>query len=270
VVHLSRGHWFYGITSGIGLRNAYDRAAQYAAAADPERSLAFARCVVTGKGSNQRTLLGRNVRPRPDDVVDAMAMLLRRVPAAATVDELRGLEGAVAAHYFKSFAAMLRPRDFEADWEFTARNRRPPRDPVNALLSFGYALLTKECTVALLAEGLDPWWGLYHQPRHGRPALALDLMEEFRPLVVDSAVITAINTGMVTGASFTRTGAACMLNADGRKAFLRAYESRLDQMVTHPVFGYQCAWRTVIRVQARLLSRWLRGDVPTYEAVRTR
>src|SRR5690606_9180058 len=134
---------------------------------------------------------------------------------------LLGLEGAIAAKYFASFGATLRPRDFDADWDFNSRNRRPPRDAVNALLSFGYALLTKECTVALLAEGLDPWWGFFHQPRHGRPALALDLMEEFRPLIVDSAVLTAINTGMVTTGHFTRSRAACILNEHGRKAFIR-------------------------------------------------
>jgi len=124
--------------------------------------------------------------------------------------------------------------------------------------------------VALLAEGLDPWWGLFHQPRHGRPALALDLMEEFRPLIVDSAVITAVNTGMVTAGDFLRSGAACVLTASGRKAFLKAYEARLNQLVTHPVFDYRCSWRQVIRLQARLLSRWLRGDVPVYLGITTR
>jgi CRISPR-associated protein Cas1 len=165
---------------------------------------------------------------------------------------------------------MLRPRDFDAEWDFQARNRRPPRDPVNALLSFGYALLAKECTVALLAEGLDPWWGLFHQPRHGRPSLALDLMEEFRPLVVDSAVLTAVNTGMVSARDFVRSQAACVLNDRGRKGFIRAYEARLDQLVTHPLFDYRCSWRSIIRVQARLLARWLRGDVPTYIGMTTR
>src|SRR5690606_13557678 len=99
-------------------------------------------------------------------------------------------------------------------------------------LSFGYALLAKECTVALLSEGLDPWWGFYHQPRHGRPALALDLMEEFRPLVVDSAVLTAVNTGMVRDGEFVRSSAGCVMTDHARKAFIRAYEARLDQLVT--------------------------------------
>jgi CRISPR-associated protein Cas1 len=203
-------------------------------------------------------------------VLKEMSMLLRKVEQASATDQLLGLEGGIAAKYFAHFGQLLKPKDFDSSWDFKVRNRRPPRDPVNALLSFGYALLAKECTVALLAEGLDPWWGLFHQPRHGRPALALDLMEEFRPLVVDSAVISAVNTNMVTAASFERTAAGCMLTAHGRKDFIRAYEGRLEQMVTHPIFEYRCSWRAVIRIQARLLSRWLRGDMPTYQAIRTR
>lgn len=270
IVHLSRGHWFYGVTQGITLRNAYDRAAQFRAAADPERSLVFARATVTAKGANQRTFLGRNASPAPADVLRRMAMMLRKVEHAASAGELLGIEGSIAAEYFGAFGEMLRPRDIDAQWDFTARNRRPPKDPVNALLSFGYALLVKECTVALLAEGLDPWWGLYHQPRHGRPALALDLMEEFRPLIADSAVLTAVNTGMVTLQSFQRSKAGCALTDSGRKGFIRAFEARLDHLITHPLFGYRCSWRSVIKVQARLLSRWLRGDVPEYIGITTR
>jgi CRISP-associated protein Cas1 len=270
VVHLSRGHWFYGITSGITLRNAYDRAAQFRAAADPATTLTFARAIVAAKVANQRTMLVRNARPRPASALAGMAALAAKIEHAPEPGAVLGIEGAIAALYFENFGALLRPRDFDASWDWEHRNRRPPRDPVNALLSFGYALLAKECTVALLAEGLDPWWGLYHQPRHGRPSLALDLMEEFRPLVVDSAVITAINTGMVTIADFTRSNAGCVLKDTGRKAFIRAFEARLDQLVTHHIFDYRCSWRSVIRVQARLLSRWLRGDVPVYVGATTR
>lgn len=138
------------------------------------------------------------------------------------------------------------------------------------MLSFGYALLAKECTVALAAVGLDPFWGFYHQPRHGRPALALDLMEEFRPLVVDSAVITALNTGMVAVSDFVRAGNACSLSGTGRKAFIRAYEGRLDQLATHPAYDYRCSWRRLIGLQAQLLARHLRGDVAQYRGITTR
>jgi CRISP-associated protein Cas1 len=270
VVHYSTGFWFYGITQGMGLRNAFVRRAQFETADDPERCLAFAREIVAAKGMNQRTMIGRNVHPRPKAVGAAMRGLIRRAGEAESIPELLGLEGAIASAYFGQFGDALKPRDFDREWDFTTRNRRPPRDPVNALLSFGYAMLAKECTLALMGEGLDPWWGFYHQPRHGRPALALDLMEEFRPLIVDSAILTAINTGMVTRSNFTRSAAACMLGPKGRKAFLKAYEARMDQLVTHPLFGYRCSWRSVIRVQARLLARWVRGDIPRYQAMRTR
>ena len=269
IVHLSSSHWFYGITHGINLRNAFDRAAQFAVAARPDRCITFAKELVAAKGANQRTMLRRNASPTGRILRD-MNDRLARVSNAVGPQELLGLEGNLAACYFRHFADMLKPRDFDAQFDFATRNRRPPRDPVNAMLSFGYSLLTKEFTVALLAEGLDPWWGLYHQPRHGRPALALDLMEPFRPLIVDSAVITAINTGMVREVDFTRSANGCMLKPAGRKGLIRAYEARLDQIVTHPVFDYQCAWRAMIRLHARLFSRWLRGDVPHYSSITTR
>jgi len=225
---------------------------------------------VWAKGSNQRTMLRRNAEPAPQADLDAMARLLDKIDASTSCEQLLGLEGNLASKYYANFSALLSPRDFDAEWEFTNRNRRPPKDPVNTMLSFGYALLAKECTVAALAEGLDPWWGLYHKPRHGRPALALDLMEEFRPLVVDSAVITAVNTGMLAASGFQRSKAGCMMKPAARKAFIRAYEARLDQLVTHPIFDYRCSWRSIIRLQARLIARWLTGDVPAYTGMVTR
>lgn len=269
LVHLSMGNWFYGVTHGINLRNAYDRAAQFAAAGNDALRLVLARQLVAAKGINQRTMIRRNTTGTDRTLTD-MYDLIERVHQATSDAQLLGLEGALAACYFRHFADMLKPRDFDAQWDFNARNRRPPRDPINALLSFGYAMLTKEFTVALLAEGLDPWWGLYHRPRHGRPSLALDLMEPFRPLIVDSAVITAVNTGMLRAADFTRSKTACMLKPAGRKALIRAYEARLDQLVTHPLFEYRCAWRAMIRLHARLFSRWLRGDIPEYVSITTR
>ena len=138
------------------------------------------------------------------------------------------------------------------------------------MLSFGYAMLAKECSVALMAVGLDAFWGFYHRPRHGRPALALDLMEEFRPLLVDSALISAVNTGMLGMNDFVVSPAGCALTDTGRKAFIRAWESRLDQMATHPIFDYRCSWRRLIAVQAQLLARAIRGDIPNYVGITTR
>lgn len=270
IAHLSFGNWLTGMTVGIGMRNAFDRAAQFRAADDPVRCLGFARRIVSAKIRNQRTLLRRNGSDVEKAHLDEMTRMLRKAEVAKSLEQLLGFEGNAARLYFSRFDRMLRARDLDTHWDFEGRNRRPPRDPVNAMLSFAYALLVKEVTSALYAEGLDPWWGLYHQPRHGKPALALDLMEEFRPIIADSAVVTAVNTGMVGRSDFTRHALGCILTPPGRKALIRAYETRLDQVVTHPIFGYRCSWRSILRVQAKLLTRWLRGDIPDYIGMVTR
>lgn len=158
----------------------------------------------------------------------------------------------------------------ELSFDFVVRNRRPPRDPVNALLSLAYSLLSKDLTVACAAVGFDPMMGFYHQPRYGRPALALDLMEPFRPLIAESAVLSAINTRMVTPKEFVRAGKAVALTPNGRRGFFQAYEARLDTLVTHPVFGYQVSYRRVLEIQARLLARVIEGELDEYPAFVTR
>lgn len=270
VIHCSTGHWFYGITVGMGLRNSYDRAAQFDAASQPAWRLRLAKSFVVGKIANQRTILRRNAAPVPEETLSALSGSLGALEQVGDLEELRGVEGAAARSYFERFGAMLRPQEGSLAFDMEGRNRRPPRDPVNSMLSFGYALLAKECTIGLLGVGLDPHWGFLHAPRHGRPALALDLMEEFRPLIVDSAVITAVNTGMVRERDFTRGRSGCILSANGRKAFIRAFEARMEQLVTHPVFHYRASWRSMIRLQARFLARNLRGDIPAYRAITTR
>ncbi len=141
---------------------------------------------------------------------------------------------------------------------------------MNALLSFAYSLLARDLTIVCHAVGFDPFIGFYHQPRFGRPALALDLMEGFRPLVADSSVLTAINTRMVSPDDFLRAGDAVGLSRKGRSAFIRAYEQRMDQLVTHPIFGYRISYRRVLEVQARLLARYVTGEIPRYPGFETR
>lgn len=165
---------------------------------------------------------------------------------------------------------MLRPREAEFAFDFQGRNRRPPRDPVNALLSFAYALLAKDFTVTLQAVGFDPYLGFYHAPGYGRPSLALDLMEEFRPIIGDSVVLSVLNTGEVTAGDFITRGGAVALSPTGRKAFLAAYGRRMDTLVSHPVFGYSISYRRVLEVQARLLGRFLSGEIPEYPQFLTR
>jgi len=270
VVHLSMGNWFYGITQGFILRNSFDRAAQFAAASDPKRCLSLARAFVAAKGQNQRTLLRRNAMGCSEDDLLDMADAIASLPEVDSLDSLLGVEGSIAARYFSHMGLMIKKHEGMDCFDWHSRNRRPPRDPVNAMLSFGYALLAKECTVALAAVGLDPFWGFYHQPRHGRPALALDLMEEFRPLIVDSAMLTAVNTGMVGPKDFDTTSSGCLMSSSGRKSFIRAYEGRLEQLATHPVFDYRCSWRRIIAMQAQLLARHLRGEIDSYQGVVTR
>lgn len=194
---------------------------------------------------------------------------------AESADELLGYEGAAARAYFGSFAGMIK-RDEEdgeaqlATFEFTSRNRRPPRDAVNALLSLGYSLLAKDFTVTCYAVGFDPMVGFFHQPRHGRPALALDLMEPLRPLITDSAVLTAINTRMLSPRHIVRAGKAVSLTPDGRKAFFRAYEMRMDTLVTHPLFDYRVSYRRLLEVQTRLLAKTLESNLAEYPVFVTR
>jgi CRISPR-associated protein Cas1 len=279
IVHLSTGHWFHGTTQGFGLRNAYDRAAQFERCRDELFCLEFAKVIVEGKGRNQRTLLRRN-GPSEAPVLKELKQAILDIHLAANLEGLLGREGRIAALYFGSFESMLSPKERtnqdreQADrvrtFDFNGRNRRPPKDPVNAMLSFGYACLAKDATVALVAVGLDPYWGFYHQPRHGRPALALDLMEEFRALVVDSAVITAVNTGVVGAGHFEVGANGCALNGDGRRAFLRSYEARMDMLLTHPVFDYRVSMRRVLMVQAALMARYFRGDIDEYIPITAR
>lgn len=266
--YFSMGGWFYGLTSGMMHKNVLLRQRQYAAAADPERCLEIARSIVSSKILNCRTLLRRNHSGLPrEDRVEFMR-LARAARGAGTLESLLGIEGQAGRLYFGQFAGMLKQGGLSFD--FHGRNRRPPRDPVNALLSYAYSLLTKEWTVVLQAVGWDPYMGWYHQPRYGRPSLALDMMEEFRPVIADSCVIWALNNGVVTPSDFERAANAVTLTPAGRKAFLEAYERRLDELVTHPTFGYRVSYRRLLEVQARLVARYLDGEIARFPTFRVR
>jgi len=155
-------------------------------------------------------------------------------------------------------------------FDFNGRNRRPPRDPVNALLSLGYSILSKELTGVCYAVGLDPFLGFFHQPRFGRPALALDLMEEFRPLLSDSVAISLLNRGEIQIDDFVQSASGTFLKDSGRHAFWEAWSRRLDTEVTHPEFGYKMSYRRMLEVQARQLWRFVRGEAVTYHGFTTR
>jgi CRISP-associated protein Cas1 len=267
----SSGGWYYGALGGVATASVGTRIAQFRWAADAERALRLARCFVEGKILNCRTLLRRN---GPDDVAPVLSRLKAFAEDAARAESLGtllGIEGNAARLYFESFARLLAPRSgASCAFAFDGRNRRPPRDPVNALLSFAYSLLVRDARTALAAAGFDTTVGFLHQPRPGRPALALDLMEEFRPLVADSVVLTAVNTEAVQASDFVRAAGAAALTPGGRTAFISAYERRMQQEVTHPIFGYKLNYRRVLEVQARLLARTLCEEIPAYPSFQTR
>jgi CRISPR-associated protein Cas1 len=275
VCYFSMGGWFYGITTGLNQKNVFLRKAQFRLADEAWFATALARRLVAGKIRNQRTLLQRNhVEPDPRTLRDLKEMA-ERSETARNLAELLGIEGNAARLYFGDFNGMIKvdeteglAKEFQLD--FTARNRRPPRDAVNALLSLAYSVLAKDLTIACYAVGFDPFMGFYHQPRFGRPALALDLMEPFRPLIADSAVLSAINTKMVTPKNFIKVGPAVVLSPEGRKGFFRAYELRMDTMVTHPLFDYRVSYRRLLEIQARLLARVLEGEIGAYPVFVTR
>lgn len=269
VSFLSTGGWFYGRATGVESKNVELRIAQHRAMSDDATCLALARGIVASKIRNSRTLLRRNHSAPPEVTLFELEQLAKKSETAESTPALLGIEGTAARSYFGAFTGMLKGVGAET-FDLDGRNRRPPRDPVNALLSLAYSLLTKELAHVLASSGLDAMLGFYHQPRFGRPALALDLMEEFRPIVADSTVISAINNGVIEPGDFITHPTGVALRPAGRRRFLLAYERRMDQLVTHPVFGYRVSYRRVLEVQARLFGRFLMGEIPNYPEFRTR
>ena len=268
----SYGGWFLGHTVGAGHANVELRTAQYKASFDESACLALARGWVQAKIRNSRTLLRRNWRSddERDSVLTDLTRLADRAGRTKEMSTLLGVEGAAAARYFGHFTDMLRRFDDADLFDMNNRNRRPPTDPVNALLSFGYAMLTRTFVMILSGTGFDPYRGFYHQPRYGRPALALDMMEPFRPLIVDSVVVMAINNGEIRPKDFTYSPIGVALSDAGRKRFIGTFERRLGQEVTHPIFGYRVECRRLLEIQARLLGRYLVGEIPEYPNFVTR
>lgn len=272
ITYFSMGGWFYGMTRGHGLKNVFTRIEQFRRADDHRACLDLARNFVHGKIRNQRTLLMRNHIQAENLTLQKLKYAARSCFEAESLEELLGIEGAAALTYFQNFAGMIKNgRDPGEDnsqvafsFDFTRRNRRPPKDAVNALLSLGYSLLARDCTLAACAVGFDPYIGFYHQPRFGRPALALDLMEEFRPLIVDSVVLTLLNNRILNEKDFIQAGEAVNLTPGGRKIFFEYYEKRLSTTITHPVFDYKVTYRRALELQFRLLAKTLTGEIESY------
>lgn len=267
VCHFSYGGWFQAMTTGHIHKNVELRIAQFATAADRPRALSIAKGFIAAKIKNCRTILRRHADEKHKQDLDQLADWIKKVEQTDSVESLLGLEGMAAKTYFAGFARLLKGHD---SFDLLGRNRRPPKDPVNALLSFVYSLLVKELTIAAQVVGFDPLLGFLHTPRYGRPSLALDLAEEFRPIIGDSVVMTLINNGEVGPSQFLARAGAVVLTESGRKAVIAAFERRMEHEVTHPIFGYTISYRRVLEVQMRLLSRVLLGEIAQYPGFCTR
>ncbi len=257
----------HGSTTG----NVLLRRAQHLALDNPERCLAIAKRFIAGKIQNTRGTLMRAARESNDssdwttlrNASTDLEQSLRHTKNALNLEELRGIEGNAARVYFGAFSSLIRTN--RLDFEFLERSKRPPRDPINALISFIYALLTADCVAALEGVGLDPQMGFLHVLRSGRPALALDLIEEFRSYIADRLALTLINRSQITIKDFDeRTGGAWGLNENGRKIVLIEYQTRKKQEITHPITQSIIPIGLAPHIQARLLARHLRGDLLEY------
>jgi CRISPR-associated protein Cas1 len=234
-----------------------------------EMCLELARALVTAKIINQRTLLLRNHGSLPAGVAADLAKEAKSAAQADSVDAVRGHEGQAAALYFGHFSGMFKSPLAE-EFNANGRKRRPPPDPINSCLSFGYSMLAHECVAALRLARLEPSIGGFHVSRPGRPALALDLMEPFRPLIADSVAITCFNRGELGEGHFIRTASGCSLNDAGRRSFFNALGRRMDTEVTHPVFKYRLSYRRMIALHARMIAAWFTDDIPALSFLTTR
>ncbi|KDE46596.1 CRISPR-associated protein Cas1 [Geobacillus sp. CAMR12739] len=246
------------------------RRAQHQLLEDEKRMLHIASRFVSGKIRNSKSVLQRAMRDYPEQrarleqSVKQLDQSLRNIGKQSTLDELRGVEGYASSVYFEAFASLIRS-DEDGFFAFTVRSRRPPRDPVNACLSFAYSILTQDCISALEGVGLDPQIGYLHALRPGKPSLGLDLVEEFRPYLADRFVLTLINRRQLDKSDFDmRPGGAVFLNEKGRKTFLAAYQKRKQEEIQHPIINQKVPLGLLPHVHARLLARHLRGDIAEY------
>ena len=277
------------LTPGLS-KNSLLRMAQHRAHNDLCKRGELARRFVIGKLSNQRTMLQRSNRRQADPLfkqeIEQIGGIIRRLSTLSTevgttytlatgdtgiegtpIETILGMEGAGSAAYFNCFGNMLSDQQ---QWAFAGRVKRPPTDPVNALLSYGYALLTSQVASAVQIIGFDQFIGYLHSSVYGRPALALDLMEEFRPIIVDSVVLTLLNNRMLSKDDFYVELGAYRLKNEPRKTFLTRFEERLNEEVTHPIFSYKVKYRRCIELQARLLAKYLTGEINEYPPFITR
>ncbi len=269
---LSDNGYLQARVTGVADTSVTLRRAQFRVADDPVRAAAIARQIVAGKIQNSRNSLLRGGRETDDtaeqrqltDAADALARQLSDLAKTnPPLDQLRGVEGMAAQTYFSVFGLLLKQQ--RDDFAFTTRSRRPPRDRINCMVSFLYALVRHDCIAALTSIGLDPFVGFLHADRPNRPSLALDLMEEFRPWLADRLAVTLINRQQIQPDHFVlREGGAVEFTDTGRKLVIKAYQERKQESLNHPLLDQNLLIAQLPFVQARILARHLRADLPEY------
>ncbi len=277
VVFLSAYGRYHGALTPQVSRNSLLRCAQHKVANRPDACLDLSKAFVRGKVANMRMMLQRRKWQSADSKDSALEPLLanikamqtmeKRIDKATELSELLGIEGNASAAYFGAFNFMLKS---EMGFDFQRRSRRPPADATNALLSFAYSLLTADIISAIQTVGLDPYVGFFHQLKYGKPCLALDLMEEFRPIIADSVVLTLINNRRIKIDDFTQSHGGWYLKEHRRKVFYAAYETRKNETITHPIFKYKLTFRRAMELQVRLLAKHLTGEIEQYTPLTVR
>src|SRR3989304_386975 len=271
VVFLDMNGQFVARVVGKTTRNVLLRQAQYEPSRDTQKAASIARNILAAKLQNSRQILLRGDRETDNTEIEsglrhaaeALSHAIHELKKSGNIDEIRGFEGASANTYFQVFDTMV--KENRETFTMSGRTRRPPRDPVNALLSFLYTLLLNDCVSAAEGVGMDSQMGFLHVLRPGRPSLGLDLMEEFRSLLADRLALTLINRKQITAKDFeTRTGGATLLNDEGRKTVVVAYQKRKQDELQHPILDEKVPYGLLPHVQARLLARHLRGDMEEY------
>lgn len=262
----SRGQYYGVLESTSGSTNVVLQRQQFLKAEDKDFCLGTAKAIVSAKIKNTRTLLRRHTDDR--QTLDEMDRLVDKAVNATTVDEARGYEGAAAAKFFPAFVALLKDA-----MGFTNRNRKPPRDPVNSMLSFGYTLLFYNAFAMVKSCGLHPYVGFFHEIRSGHPALVSDLIEEFRAPIVESLVLYLVNSKVLTAKDFAmpkEPGLPCLLSDEARKLFIHHFEEKMNSPMTHPHTQFKVDYRRCVHLQAQEMARAIRGEVPVYRPMEVR
>ena len=267
IFYFSSGGWLQSVTCSPITKNIKLRISQFEKFKDEELKLELVKSIVKAKIENQRTLLRRNRRNEIEKELSILKNYSNKVNESFDVDSIRGYEGSAARVYWEVYGKQF--KDVE-EWKMIGRNRRPPLDEINALLSYGYSLLLRDFISAIFETGMDYLYGFYHSIVPGRPALALDLMEPYRALIVDSVVLRMINEGIAKKENFSKLDAGVYMRPEVKKKLIYMYEKRMDEMITHPDFGYRLSYRRMIYLEAKLLGKFLQDELSEYKPLTTR